>query len=175
MKPRTRALRARGQRPRLRHALPYHGPFITREMIIAQFKISGLRSGGDQPVHLHSATCSPSNCAPMPRSPERKMGSCSASSRSPKAASSVHDLKSLPPTPGVCGVRRVAIPPKSTCSRTAPVSAHPHHRQLAHLLRTGAPRRRQMMYDGLKNKDDAKIKAAHELYEKIIPKERAIE
>lgn len=148
--------------------LPYHGPYIARELIIDQFRHLGFDLTGTHQFipqrymlvfKLRSDAKKPGE--KWPDAPQLSI---------PKGGLIVNDLRKLPATPGVSEI----------------VDGNPEKiRVLSHrsLLRAQLPgssatfstagrAAAEVMLDALRKKDSAKLKSARALYATLIPKER---
>ena len=148
--------------------LPYHGPYITREMIIDQFRHLGFELTGTHQFipqrymlvfKLRADAKKPGE--KWPDAPKLSI---------PKGGLIVNDLRKLPATPGISEI----------------VDGNPGKiRVLSHrsLLRAQLPgtsatfstagrAAAEVMLGALRTKDAAKFKSARELYAALIPKER---
>lgn len=148
--------------------LPYHGPYIRREMIIAQFKYQGFDLVDTQQF-IPQRYMLTFKMRPDAKKPGEKWAPAPLLDI-PEGGVIAHDLKSLPPTPGV-----------AEFIDGDPTKIHVlSHRSILRTLITGnsptfsAQGRdaAETMYEGLKSKDKAKLEAARKLYAAIIPKER---
>jgi predicted methyltransferase len=148
--------------------LPYHGPFITREMIIAQFKYQGFDL-----VETNQFIPQRYMLTFKMRADAKKPGEKWAPApviQIPEGGLIAHDIKSLPATPGVA---------EFVDGDTSKIHVLSHRSILRTLITGNSPtftekgrKAAEIMYNGLKNNDNAKLKEAHELYETIIPTER---
>ena len=148
--------------------LPYHGPYIARELIINQFRHMGFDLVGTHQFIPQRYVLIFKMRADAPKPGEKVPDAPKLSI--PEGGIIVNDLRKLPATPGISEIvdgnpekirvlsqrslLRAQLPGTSTTYSTAGRAAA------------------EAMLGALRKKDSAKLKAARDLYTPLIPKER---
>ena len=148
--------------------LPYHGPYITRELIIQQFKYLGFDLVATHQFipqrFMLVFKLRPNAKPPAEQTPAAPV------LHIPDAGLIVSDLKKLPATPGVAELvdgdpEMIRVLSHRSLLRTLVTGNSPTFSQKSQAAAA-------IMLDALKTKDVSKLKAAHDAYAVIIPKER---
>ncbi len=148
--------------------LPYHGPFITREMIIDQFHYYGFDLV-DTHQYIPQRYMLTFKLRADAKPPGEKFDLAPAI-QIPAGGLIANDLKSLPPTPGVAELvdgdpYKIRVLSQRSILRTLITGNSPTYSNKG---REAA----EVFYEALKSGDSAKFQKAHEMYSAIIPKER---
>jgi predicted methyltransferase len=148
--------------------LPYHGPYITREMIVHQFRHMGFELTG-----THQFIPQRYMLVFKLRADAAKAGEKLAEAPKlsiPDGGIIVDDLRKLPATPGISeivdgdpGKIRV-LSQRSLLRAQLPGTSG--------TFTTAGRATAEVMLDGLRKKDIAKLKAARAAFAELIPKER---
>ena len=144
--------------------LPYHGPYITRELIITQFQKFGFDLvETHQFIPQRYMLVFKLSGRPFTRAPQTPV-------KLPPEGIVVHSLRDLPPTLGVAEF----VDGKSDQIRilTERSLVHTHSPGIAHTFSTKGRDIASKYYEALKTMDKAKIKEVDAAYEALIPKER---
>ncbi len=148
--------------------LPYHGPYIARELIISQFRHMGFELVGTHQfipqrymLTFKLRADAPAAGAKVPDAPKLSI---------PEGGIVVHDLHKIPATPGIAEIVDGDAGKIRVLSQRSLLRAQLPGTSATY---TNAGRAAaEAMLEALRKKDAVKLKAARELYTPLIPKER---
>ncbi len=148
--------------------LPYHGPYIARELIIDQFKHMGFELAGTHQFipqryvlvfKLRPEAPKPGEAPPA--TPTLEI---------PKGGLIVNDLAKLPATPGIAEIvdgdpAKIRVLSRRSLLRSQVAGS-------TGTFTTAGRAAAEVMLEGFRKKDPAKLKSAREMFDVLIPKER---